>query len=506
MTRPKQRRHTLRPRGRGALRGAALALTLALATPWLGGCATNPATGGQMLSFMSLDEEKQLGKQEHPKLVAAFGGEVTDPQLTSYIDEIGQRLAKTSELPDLKFSFTIIDSNMINAFALPGGYVHVTRGLMALANSEAELAGVLAHEIGHVTARHSAQRHSQGVLAGIGVNVLGILTGSPQLANLAGTGAELYLKSYSRDHEFEADTLGIRYLKRAGYAPDAMAQFLTSLRASSQLDAKLQGLPAGAVDETNLMATHPRTVDRVQRAAEAAGGPPVADPRVGRDIYLQKLAGMIYGDSPEQGFARGREFRHPKLRFRFQVPEGFELINTPQRVQAKGPGGAVIIFDGAEQQGRRGMVDYLVNVWGKGVRIDNREEITVNGMPAATGTTRQRTQAGVRDFRLLAIHGDGNQVWRFLFVTPTDRTQGLATAFRETTHSFKKVSAAEAATWHPLRIRLHKVTAGDTVQSLAARLPFEKLKVDHFRVLNGLDAGETLKLGETVKLVVEAPR
>ncbi len=486
-----------------SITGLVAALALMAALPALSGCTTNPATGGQMLSFMSPEEEARLGAAEHPKLVAAFGGEVLDPALVKYVDDVGQKLARYSEIPNLKYTFTIIDSEIVNAFALPGGFIHVSRGLLALANSEAELASVLAHEIGHVTARHAAQRHSQSVLAGLGVNVIGVLTGVREAANLAGSVAELYLKSYSREHEFEADTLGVRYIRRAGYDSRAAANFLASLRAHSQLEARLQGLPEGTVDQRNWMATHPRTVDRVERAAQAAGNGDVANPVIGHDVYLQKIDGLIYGNSPRHGFVRGRDFLHPDLRFRFRVPQGFELTNTPERVLAKGPRGAVIVFDGASAAPSRNMLEYMVNTWGRGIRIGSREELTINGKPAATGVARVRTRAGVRDYRLVAIRGEDKQVWRFLFVTPPDVTASFSGEFRATRQSFRTVSEREAATWPAQRIRLHRVRAGDTVESLAARGPFEKLKVDRFRVLNGLSPGEPLKLGSTVKLVLE---
>jgi predicted Zn-dependent protease len=478
-------------------------IVLALATQGLTGCATNPATGGQMFTLMSPQEEQKIGDTEHPKLIATFGGEVIDRPLTSYIASVGQLLAKTSEQPNLKFSFTVLDTDTINAFALPGGYVYITRGLLALANTEAELAGVLAHEIGHITARHTAQRYSQSVLASLGVNVIGILTGSREIANLAGTGAGLYLRSYSRGDEFEADMLGVRYLKRAGFDAKAMASFLASLRARTQLDAKLAGLPPGKVDERDLLATHPRTVERVERAAEVANNIRVANPIVGRNIYLKKIDGLIYGDTPAQGFARGRNFLHPELHFRFRVPEKFELRNSPTNVTAKGPGDALIVFDGAKRPGKRSVYDYLINVWGRGVRITNREEITINGLPAATGNTRLRTNKGTLDVRLVAILGSEKQIWRLRFLTQPRDTQKFASAFRKTTYSFKKVAAAEAETWQPRRIRLHKVTASDTVESLAARLPFDRFKVDHFRTLNGFGPGEPLKVGQTVKLILE---
>ena len=484
---------------------APLALVLLLLAGALSGCATNPATGSSFFNLMSAEKEQKVGDEEHPKLVAQFGGEVIDARITRYIDGIGQRLARHSELPNLKYSFTLLDTDMINAFALPGGYVHITRGLLALANSEAEVAGVMAHEIGHITGRHTAQRYSQSVLAGIGVNVLSILTRSRELGQLAGTGADLYLRSYSRDHEFEADTLGVRYLKRAGYDAKAMASFLASLRAHSQLEAQIQGLAPGKIDERDLMATHPRTVERVERAVAAANGSnTVANPRVGRDAYLATIDGMVYGDSPVQGFARGRDFMHPLLRFCFRVPPGFTLANTANRVIGKGPDKSLFIFDGGKMKGRSSLTDYLVNVWGRGLRLDKREQITINGLPAATAQARANTSSGTMDLRFIAIDGGDGQVWRMMFMTPPAKTEAMSRDLREATYSFRIASAAEAATWKPWVIRLHRVVAGDTVESLAARMPFTTLKAERFRTLNGMGPGEPLRLGETVKLVVQS--
>ncbi len=485
-------------------RAAVLAvLALAALTPVLTTCATSPATGERIFTIMSPEEEQQLGDKEHPKLVAEFGGEVTDKPLNAYINSIGQLLARTTELPNLKYTFTILDTSDVNAFALPGGYVHITRGLLALANDEAEVAGVLGHELGHINARHTAQRYSKSMVAGGLAGIIGIVTGSQTLTDITGQAAQLALLSYSREDEYQADQLGVRYMKRAGFDPNAMASFLATLRSYSQVEAKLHGLPAGSVDDRSMMATHPRTVDRVERAAAEAGNFHVANPIVGRDVYLHKIDGLIYGDSPAQGFARGRDFLHPELRFRFEVPEGFELENTAQRVVATGPNKARIVFDGAKDKGGRKPLDYLVNVWAKGLRLDNREEITINGLAAATGEAQVRTSDGARDLRLVAIRDTGDQIWRLMFLIPPADSDKLSLGLRRTTYSFRKVSAAEAAKWKPWRIRLHKVVAGDTVESLAAQMPFSKLRVERFRALNGLGEGEPIKLGQTVKLVLD---
>lgn len=467
----------------------------------LAACSTNPATGERMFSLMSPETEQSTGDQEHPKLVQEFGGEIKDAEVKRYVDSVGQLLARTSELPDQKFSFTVLDSDIVNAFALPGGYVHITRGLMALANNEAELAGVMAHEIGHVTGRHAAQRYSQAMGANILSTILGIGLGGigQQLGQAAGS---YYLAGYSQDQEFQADSLGVRYLRRAGYDVQAMADFLASLRAQSQLEATLAGQSPGTVDESNIMASHPRTLDRVQRAtAEAGVGAPVKDPIEARDIYLRKIHGMIYGDSPEQGYVRGQRFIHPALRFSFDVPSGFKLNNTASAVKANGPNGAGILFDMKPLGSNSSMASYIQQaLGGNKAQIEN---ITVNGMEGATAAISGNTSAGQRTIRLVAIRFDQTRVARMVFVTTPQQAQSLSEALRTTTYSFRKLTAQEAAAVQPQRIQIVRVRAGDTVDSLAARMAFPDRKVERFRVLNGLQANEGVTSGQLIKIVVE---
>ncbi len=489
-------------RSRTNLRTAGLTalMAAALAGP-LSGCATNPATGEKMMSFISPEEEARIGAREHRKLMPAFGGAINDAYLRRYVSSVGTLLARTSELPNLRFTFTVLDTDMINAFALPGGYVYITRGLLALANSEAEIAGVLAHEIGHVTARHAAQRHSRSVFAGIGAAAIGILTGSGEIARLTGSGLGSYLSGYSRAQEFEADKLGIRYLKRAGFDPRAMAGFLGSLRAHTRLTARLAGQSPGTVDQANFMSTHPRTQERVQRAAREAGGIQRPDPIVGRDVYLRKIGGMIYGDTPEQGFVRGRDFLHPDMRFRFRVPRGFHMINQPRQVLAKGSGGALIIFGAAGGAGNRSPYDYLVNVWARNLRLAELDRSPINGMPAASAAAQVRSRRGIHNLRLVTIRR-GGRMYRFMFIGPRGSGQRLYDAYRETAYSFRGVSASEARSWRPYRIRIVRVRRGDTVARMARRMAVDKLPKKHFRVINALGPGDRLTAGRRVKIVV----
>ena len=480
------------------------AALIALVAPGLlAGCATAPATGRTFFTGgMSAEDEARLGLQEHQKIVPQFGGVYENAELSAYITSIGNLLVRTSEIPNQKFTFTVLDSPIVNAFALPGGYVYVTRGLLALAESEAEVAGVLAHEIGHVTARHSAERYGQNVaakLAGVG---LGVLLGNKAVSDTFAAASSVALRSFSREQEYESDLLGVRYLTRAGFDTNAMAGFLTNLQADSRLEAELAGQP-GRADEFNIMQTHPRTADRIRQAIAQAGTVSIKNPIVGRDIYLSKIDGMLYGDNPDQGLIRGRQFLHPKLRFAFAVPHGFRLRNSSQRVVARGPDGAGIIFDQVGESGGGTMSAYLTQVWAKGVTLQGVEAITINGMAAATGEVTINGRGGPRDLRLIAIRYDDKTVYRMLFVTPPKLTESLSRPLRETTYSFRKLSAAEAAAVKPWRLVLHKVRSGETTSALAERMPFPDFRLKRFLVLNGLTENDPLPAGRTVKLIVE---
>ncbi|MCH8091039.1 MAG: M48 family metalloprotease [Proteobacteria bacterium] len=494
------------------MRGEAKGPMKRLVIPWLllalglvvpGGCAVNPATGEQMFSVMSPGEEARIGREQHPKLIKAFGGRYDDRALGDYVTAIGRRLVAVSELPGPGFTFTVLNSGKVNAFALPGGYVYITRGIIALANSEAELAGVIAHEIGHVTARHAAQRYSQRVAAGLGLTLLGVLTGSGDLVRAAGTGAELYLRSYSRRHELEADTLGIRYLRRAGYDPGAMAGFLANLEAHSILEARLAGNDTARAEGTNLLSTHPRTIERVRKAAQASANIAVKNPVVGREAYLGRIDGMLFGADPAEGYIRGRLFAHPGLGFRFTVPPGFRLVNTRARVIAHGPGKSVIIFDRAGKPVRGSLVGYLRRVWARGVALQDVEPLTVNGMGAATGRVRLDTRRGPIDARLLAIRYDADKIYRFVFITPAGLTRELSLELRRTTYSFRRLGIGEARRLRPRRLRIHRVEPGDTADGLARRMPFAERRRQRFEVLNGLSPGANLTPGRLVKIIAE---
>jgi predicted Zn-dependent protease len=440
--------------------------------------------------------------EEMQQIIQQFGGVYQDPDLQKYVNSVGQLIAAASDKPDQKYSYTVLDTAIVNAFALPNGSIFVTRGLIDLANSEAELASVLGHETGHVVAGHSASRQTRGTIAEIGAGLLGALLGSPQIGNLAGVGAELYLQHYSREQELEADTLGLRYMGRAGYDQRAAVRFLKSLEAQSALESKILGTPQGDL-AYNMMSDHPRTVDRVERAAQVAGNhPPQGE--IDRAIYFKKIDGVVDGDDPDEGVVRDHTFMHPKLRFAFSVPDGFQIANGTTQVVAHGPNGAAIIFDRNPKPFSGSAVDYLTRGWAAQVQLGNLEKITVNGMEAATATAKARTQSGATvDARLVAIRFDPNTFYRFVFLTPPELTARLATEFRRTTYSFHRLSESEAASVKPYRIKVVTVQQGDTVESLSKKMPFDRLQTERFLVLNGLGQGAALKAGTQVKIVVD---
>jgi predicted Zn-dependent protease len=462
-------------------------------------CAVAPGTGRTIFTGgMSEEDEKAIGFEQHPKMVQEFGGDYADQDLQAYVSRVGQSLARKSELPNLTFTFTVLDSPIVNAFALPGGYVYVSRGLLALARTEAELASVLGHEIGHVTARHSAERYGQSLAVGIASVGLGVFAGD--LASQAGqTLGTIALRSYSRDQELESDTLGIRYMARAGYDTDAAASFLSKMYAHSRLQAQLAG-KAEAADDFSILQTHPRTLDRVKLAKKKAAVQPVPEPVVGEDAYLRAIDGLIYGDNPAHGVVRGLKFIHPPLRFSFEVPPGFRLANAPNYVLAEGPEGAFILFDRAPERYRGPMTAYLRDVWAES-DLENLERITVNNMEAATGRLRVTSRSGERDLRGLAIRYDENTIYRFLFVTPVNKTARFAEPFRRTTYSFQRLSKREAAAVKPQRIRLHTVRPGESAADIAEHMSVESARLEHLLVLNGLSSGREVKPGDVMKII-----
>ncbi|MFO1036517.1 MAG: M48 family metalloprotease [Geminicoccaceae bacterium] len=511
---------------------AAVASSLALAA-----CSTttsrDPLTGQTVRTWMSPAQEKELGASENSKVLAQFGGVNPDATAVAYVQKVGEKVRKAAaqaepsaaaSLGDSKeqivtgeqiasqpFTFTNLNDPMVNAFALPGGYVYTTRGILALANDEAELAGVLGHEIGHVTARHSAQRADTaqmagiaGVLGQVAATVLGGVLAGDQGARLGGQlgsqavqyGVTGYVNGYSREQEFEADQLGIRYMAAAGYDPKAMGSFLQALESDDRYQ---RSLGDKGEEVPNWLSTHPRTPDRVIAAAEAVKQvDPGANER-NREQYLAAIDGVIYGDDPKQGFVRGNTFQHPEMRIAFNAPEGYRLKNTSEAVLGTNRQGRIFVFDAAPGSGNP--ATYLERDWFRGKQINQVQTVEVGGRPAAVGFLQ--VQIGNRQGVALAaaVPGDSGQMWRFIYAQPGDLSTADVQTYERSLRSFRRLTPSEAAALKPLRIRIVPVRAGDTIDSLARQMQGVENPRELFVVLNGFDRGRQLTVGDSVKIV-----
>ncbi len=466
----------------------------------LGSCSVNPATGQrQFTGLLPESQEETIGISEHQKVRATYGDFMTGP-IADYVTRIGQKVAVNTERTDVQYKFHVIDSPIVNAFAVPGGYVYVSRGLVALANNEAELAGVIAHEIGHITGRHAAARMSQGALVGIGAAILSAATGSNAVGQVANVGSDLYIKSYSRGQENEADNLGVRYLSRAGYDPRAMASFLASLDAQTKLDQRIAGKSDG--DGLNYFSTHPVTAERVNLATADAAKYPNAGTALNREAFMQAVNGLIYGDSEEQGFVRGDTFFHPKMGFAFSIPKGFQVQNNPSELVGVHSNGSLFIMDaGRDDQGRDPLA-YLTQNWMKDKPPTGAESITINGMRAATAAFAGTANGNSVLIRVVAIEWKPGQFFRFQMAIPQNAGTDIVEGLKKTTYSFRQMNQSERNAIKPTKVRIFTAGAGDTVANAAQKMAFPNYREERFRVLNGLSGG-TLTAGQVYKVVTE---
>ncbi len=475
------------------LAGLALASAVALS------CATNPATGKRELNLMSEAQEIALGKESDGQIRQEMGV-VSDPALQQYLDRIAQPLAKVTERPDLPWTFTVVDSPAVNAFALPGGFIYVTRGIMAHLNSEAEFAGVLGHEIAHVTARHSAAQYSKQTAGSLGLLLGQIFV--PELrpfgqALEAGVGL-LFLK-FGRDDELEADRLGAGYAMEQGWDPRGVASMLRTLdRLSEGTDRK--GVP-------NWMSTHPMPADRVARVEEQVAA---LRTQAGRDLavnraqYIERIDGLMFGDNPREGVLRGNAFLHPDMRFRLEFPQGWQVQNTPQQVVAQPQGGGGYVFLQLVQPRGRTLQDVAAaDLAQTGLQYVEGGETRVNGLPAFIGTFRgQLQQLGDVVLRSAWI-SHNNQVFRLAGLAGTQSYRQLQQAVDATVQSFQPLSAGEAERIRPSVIDIYTVRQGDTWDSIATGAGRRAVPAQTLAIINGFSPQERPQPGDRVKIVVE---
>jgi len=445
--------------------------------------------------------------KQHPQIVEEFGGEENSAR-SAYIKQVGAKVAAQTNIAGgaSAFRITMLNSPVMNAFAVPGGYLYVTRQLVGLANDEAELASVLGHEAGHIAARHSSERKRAGIFSQILAVGLGVVTGSSQLGNLAGQITQGVVLSYSRKQELEADDLGVRYIAAAGYDPTASASFLYSLGAATSLQARA----VGRDDERSTPSwarTHPLSADRVSRATKTAQ----ATGRAGkglrnRDTFLARLDGIMVDDDPRQGVIDGRTFTHPDLRLRFAVPNGYGMQNGARAVSIVGQSGQAQFGGGrfsGDLGGYIGQVFQAIAGQQSQIGYVQPRATTINGIPAAYSTARVNTQSGAVDLSVVAYRWDSNTAYHFAMITPAGSGLG---PFESMVGSLNRISASEAAAIRPRVIDVVTVGPRDTVATLASRMAYNDYKEERFRVLNGLAAGASPRIGQKVKIVVFGTR
>lgn len=479
--------------------------TAVIAAVTLQACASqagSPATAQSGTTAISASDKRQ-GAEAHPQLLQEFGGAMTGPQ-AAYVEKIGKDIAVQSGLSNARGDFTVslLNSPVNNAFAIPGGYVYVTRQLAALMNNEAELAGVLGHEVGHVAARHAQKRQSaaqrNSILGALGTLLSGAILGNGSLGQLGqqifSSGSQLLTLKYSRGQETEADNLGITYLQRAGYDPRAMSTVLQSLAAQNTLDASLKGT-ANQVPEW--ASTHPDPASRVRAALAKAGS------RTGitnRDVFLAGVNGLTYGDDPAQGIVDGSRFTHPTLRLGFTAPNGFYMVNGTRAVSISGQSGKGE-FSTASYNGS--LENYVRTVFAglssqQQLAPSTIERTTVNGIPAAYGAARVNSGNGQVDVVVFAYEFGPNQAYHFATISQAGQASQFDSMFR----SIRRLSATEASAVKPRRLSVVTVRSGDTLQSLSARMAYTDRPLERFLVLNGLSSTSRLTPGQKIKLVV----
>jgi len=469
-------------------------VTVVLIAALILACATNPVTGKKELMLLSESDEIDLGQQSDKEIVAQYGL-YDDPQLQGYISQLGQKMVKVSHRPDLNFTFRLLDSPVINAFAVPGGYVYITRGILAYLNNEAELAGVMGHEIGHVAARHSAKQYSKAQLAQLGVGVGSIISEDfRKFAGLAQVGVGLLFLKFSRDAERQADDLGVEYSTKVGYDAREMANFFRTLDQMSPSEGG--GLPGW-------FSTHPNPADRVVAVREEAqdwqnklGSQNL---EVNRRNYLQHIDGIIFGEDPRQGYVENNVFYHPELTFQFPVPAGWQVINTPTQVQIVSESqDAAILFTIAEAASPSDAATNFINQ--SKATVISSESATVNGMTAHKVVSDIAAEQGTLRVLSYFIKKGGNVFVFHGFTAQASFNQYQAT-FQSTMSGFGNLTDQSK-----LNVKADRLIVKNVPQSMSLEQALQSFgvsadKMNETALINGTDLSQTVSANMLIKYV-----
>ncbi|MBN2409751.1 MAG: M48 family metalloprotease [Candidatus Aminicenantes bacterium] len=457
------------------------------------GCAVNPVTGKKELSLISESQEVALGKQTDVEIRQQYGV-YDDADLNSYVQAVGQSLARHTHRPQLPYQFAVLDTPVVNAFAVPGGYIYVTRGILALMRSEAELAVVLGHELGHVNARHSVRRMSQMMLAQVGLVVGSVLSETfAKAANLAGVGVQLLFLKYSRDDEYQADTLGVEYARKGIYDPGKMIPFFASLE-------KLGDLSGGRA-LPGFLSTHPLTKDRIERVkqmlTESDGKLEIKEMP-----YLTRLDGLIYGDDPRQGYVEDGRFYHPDMAFAFTIPNGWHVVNTPSQVMMSSPDEKAALVLQAEKTAE----DLQAYARKKASRIEGsqfvgEDNIKVPGLTSVHQIYRvNQQQGGTINLRLSAIR-KADLVYTFTALAGASDFRRFDQEFKRAAQSFGNLTNPAYLRRKPTQIKLLRANGRQTLQEMFSGTGVKKDIWPTLAILNGMELGDRPPQGKTIKAI-----
>lgn len=470
-------------------------------------CAVNPVTGKKELMLMSEEQEKALGLQSDPGIIASFGL-YQDEKIQAFIQEKGAEMGKISHRPNLDYQFRVLDSPVVNAFAVPGGFVYFTRGILAHFNNEAEFAGVLGHEIGHITARHSASQQSKAILAQVGL-VAGMVV-SEDFRNYAGAaqqGLQLLFLKYGRDDESQSDELGVEYSTKIGYNAHEMADFFGTLNRLSEQAG--QRLPT-------FMSTHPDPLDRLGKVhREADQWQQKYDPsqlKVNRESYLQMIDGLVYGEDPRQGFVENNVFYHPELKFQYPVPSGWQTQNSPQQVvHAPQDGKGIILFTLAQGNSPQEAANGVLEKYQLTMR--ESRNVTVSGMPALAmiadqipqqqegqqPMTPEQQQANTARLQLYFIQYNG-LIYNFLGASSLNDFNNYSLVFNNTMNNFRQLNDPDKLNRQPERIRIQRVGRTASLADVLQSFNMPSNRHEELAIVNGMQLTDQVEAGSLIKV------
>ncbi len=464
-------------------------------------CAINPVTGKKQLMLISESQEIAMGAEYDPQVVSTFGL-YEDEELLDHIRQKVEEMGKISHRPELQYHFKVLDSPVVNAFAVPGGYIYLTRGILGQLNNEAELMGILGHEMGHITARHSVQQMTKRQIAQLGL-VVGMIASEEfrQFADIASQGLELLFLKFSRDNEHQADQLGVEYSSKIGYDAHKMADFFNVLK-KMELESSQGGIPT-------FLSTHPDPGDRYNTVnhltdtwQDSLGFNTWI---VNNDEYLQMIDGMVYGEDPRQGYVDGGTFFHPELKFQFPIPGGWTLVNSPLQVQMSPPDGkALIVFTLAQQKNLdQAASETIQNL---NLNILHSTRTTVNGMPALGVLSEQAAQnqqtGETASLKVLSYFIDYSElIYIFHGVANRPDFDSFFRLFESTMVRFDRLTDPNKIDVPPKRIRVKQVPSSGTVANILTSLGVSQEKMEHTALLNNLEPGDRIERGKWLKIV-----